>query len=93
MADKKRMERLGREYVGELLDLASGGCGYADYVARADVEAVDYGFGDMYVHTVERGDVTLFAGISDMGGRYHVTVVAQDNGTGAQVVVQKNVTH
>lgn len=92
MADKKRMERLGREYVSELLDLASGG-GYADYVARADVEAVDYGFGDMYVHTVERGDVTLFAGISDMGGRYHATVVAQDNGTGSQVVVQKNVTH
>ena len=38
MADKKHMERLGREYVGELLDLASGG-GYADYVARADVES------------------------------------------------------
>lgn len=91
MADKKHMERLGREYVSELLDLASGG-GYADYVARADVEAVDYGFGDMYVHTVERDNMTLFAGISDMGGRYHVTVVVEAV-TGEQVVVQKNVTH
>ena len=91
MSDKKHLEKLAHKYMDELSDDIRRD-GFDQYVKRDDVEAVSYGFSDMYVHMVEREGVELFAGVADLRGRYHFTVVAQGDDD-MQVVTQKNEEH